>query len=56
MDRAEHYGQPLSLILLDIDSFKGYNDTYGYMEGDRVLAALAHVISRSLRSSDTGFR
>ncbi len=56
MERAERYRQPLSLILLDIDNFKGYNDAYGHMEGDKALAALADVIRNDLRSSDTGFR
>lgn len=56
MERAERYRQPLSLILLDIDNFKGYNDAYGHMEGDKALAALADVIRSDLRSSDTGFR
>jgi diguanylate cyclase (GGDEF)-like protein len=56
VERTERYGQPLSLILLDIDNFKSYNDTYGHMEGDRVLATLAAVIRKNLRTSDTGFR
>lgn len=56
VERAERYRQPLSLILLDIDNFKGYNDAYGHMEGDKALAALADVIRNDLRSSDTGFR
>jgi diguanylate cyclase (GGDEF)-like protein len=56
MERAKRYDEPLSLIMLDIDNFKGYNDTYGHLEGDRALAVLADVIRGSLRCADTAFR
>jgi diguanylate cyclase (GGDEF)-like protein len=56
IERAKRYEEPLSLILLDIDNFKGYNDTYGHLEGDRVLAVLAAVIRANLRSADSAYR
>jgi len=47
--RARRYGEPLSLLMVDIDHFKRYNDAHGHLRGDRVLAELAEVILASLR-------
>ena len=56
IERAERYGHPLSLLLLDIDNFKRFNDTYGHLEGDRVLIRLGEVIRRCLRKTDSAYR
>lgn len=42
-------GRPLSLVLLDLDSFKQYNDTYGHQQGDACLVAVAGVLTQSVR-------
>ena len=47
--RAKRSNKPLSLLLLDIDHFKEYNDTYGHGMGDKVLKKLARVMEDSLR-------
>jgi diguanylate cyclase (GGDEF)-like protein len=49
-------GSKLSLILLDIDFFKHYNDTNGHMLGNQVLVQLADVIRYSIRENDVAFR
>ena len=56
VEYARRYGEPLSVLMIDIDDFKRVNDTYGHDVGDRLLKALADVIRRSIRSSDTAAR
>lgn len=57
IDRANRQKHPLSLILLDLDNFKYFNDKYGHLAGDQMLAAAGKVILSNIRDSvDTAFR
>jgi diguanylate cyclase (GGDEF)-like protein/PAS domain S-box-containing protein len=56
MERSNRYKQQLTLLLLDLDKFKLFNDTYGHVEGDNVLSRLGHVIKRCLRDPDSAYR
>jgi diguanylate cyclase (GGDEF)-like protein/PAS domain S-box-containing protein len=56
IDRADRYGQPLTLLLLDLDDFKRFNDAYGHIEGDQVLMRLGEIVKRCLRQSDSAYR
>ncbi len=56
IDRANRYGHSLALLLLDIDFFKNYNDTFGHLEGDKVLSAVGQMINTCLRTMDTAYR
>jgi two-component system cell cycle response regulator len=55
-DRAKRYNHPLAMIIMDIDNFKHFNDTYGHAEGDRVLAIMGQIVSDSIRNTDRGNR
>ncbi|WP_170942305.1 diguanylate cyclase, partial [Noviherbaspirillum denitrificans] len=51
--RAKRNASPLSLIMIDVDSFKDYNDNYGHQRGDQCLAQIAGALGGVLnRSSD----
>ena len=56
IDTAKRYGEYLSVIMLDIDHFKRYNDMLGHVQGDRLLVNLAGILSKEMRSSDFVFR
>ena len=54
--RARDMSRPLSLVLLDIDHFKGVNDAYGYRNGDLVLREFAALLKSRVRHTDLAFR
>ncbi len=56
IERAKRYRQPLSLLMIDIDDFKKYNDTYGHPAGDKLLKALCQLLLGALRTTDMVFR
>ncbi len=56
IERSNRYNHPLSLLLLDIDHFKMYNDTYGHLEGNTVLSTTGKVIEGCLRTLDSAYR
>ncbi len=55
-ERTLRYNTPLSLLLLDVDHFKQYNDTFGHPAGDQVLQTVAHLLQRGARDSDFAAR
>jgi diguanylate cyclase (GGDEF)-like protein len=50
--RAQHSGTALCLMMVDVDNFKHFNDRYGHIAGDRVLASVAHALREYLRPTD----
>jgi len=56
MSRIRRTQRPVSLLLLDIDHFKPFNDTFGHPRGDEVLRSVARILARSIRDTDVAAR
>jgi diguanylate cyclase (GGDEF)-like protein len=52
VERSQRSGLPLSLLMLDVDNFKHFNDTFGHPAGDEVLRQLARVLTDTRRAND----
>lgn len=55
-NRVKRYNNQLSLVMLDIDHFKKFNDTYGHPVGDEVIKMVAQTIKSMVRTTDRAFR
>jgi len=56
IDRAERYQNSLSLMILDMDKFKSFNDAYGHIKGDELLKAFSSILKDTVRTSDIAGR
>ena len=54
--RSNRYGYPMSFMMIDVDHFKSYNDTFGHAEGDKALKLVAQCFRETLRSADIAAR
>ncbi len=52
INHSKRYGNPVSLIIIDIDFFKKFNDTYGHQSGDAVLRQVAFTLKKNVRATD----
>src|SRR5256885_16405284 len=56
VERAKRGGNPFSILMLDVDHFKKYNDNHGHQAGDEVLARIGTVLRNSIRPYDCAAR
>ena len=54
--RADRYSTPLSLLMIDVDTFKLVNDTFGHVVGNKVLTQIAKTLEHTVRNTDFVFR
>ena len=55
-EQVKRYGDPVGLVMLDLDDFKAVNDTFGHQQGDAVLRAVATVLRETSREADSPAR
>ncbi|MFQ5504357.1 MAG: diguanylate cyclase [Planctomycetota bacterium] len=56
MTRLSRNNLPMAILMMDLDRFKSWNDTYGHMTGDRILARIGALLKSTLRGGDTASR
>ncbi|MFO7840050.1 MAG: diguanylate cyclase [Desulfosalsimonadaceae bacterium] len=56
VNRYQRYKRPFSILMVDLDHFKRFNDTYGHLEGDRILRQVGRKITSCMRTMDTAYR
>lgn len=52
VSRAVRYNQTISLIMMDVDNFKNFNDKFGHLEGNNLLVQIANILQRESRDGD----
>ncbi|RJQ31092.1 MAG: diguanylate cyclase [Actinobacteria bacterium] len=50
VERAKRFSRPITLLMIDIDNFKEYNDSFGHLEGDKALKLVGRILSSNIRS------
>lgn len=56
ISRSQRHGYPMSFMMIDVDSFKSYNDKFGHPEGDKALQIVAQELKATLRGADVAAR
>ncbi|MFH0914092.1 MAG: diguanylate cyclase [Chloroflexota bacterium] len=56
ISRHSRYGGIFAVIIIDLDSFKAYNDSYGHLAGDKLLKQVGSILKGAIRTSDQAFR
>ena len=56
LNRSQRHGYPMSFMMIDVDSFKSYNDTFGHTEGDKALQLVGQCLKSTLRGADVAAR
>jgi diguanylate cyclase (GGDEF)-like protein len=54
--RSQRYGYEFSVVFIDLDHFKGINDTYGHLVGSKLLAEVGQIVKNACRRIDFAFR